>query len=59
MNKTKAQIECEVIPVWYIDTWKKLNCAEGSALDFFIKQLIKEHVLSNISSLNCIKRIKN
>ena len=38
----KSQIECDVIPVWYINTWRKLNCSEDSALDMWIKQLLKD-----------------
>ena len=32
-----AQIETEVIPVWFIERWLKENAEEGSALDYFVK----------------------
>ena len=37
-----AQIETEVIPVWFIERWLKENAEEGSALDHFIKQMLQE-----------------
>lgn len=35
-------IPTEVIPVWYIEKWKKENAENGSALEFYIEQLIKD-----------------
>ena len=34
-------IPTEVIPVWYIEKWKKENAEDGSALEYYIQQLIK------------------
>lgn len=35
-------IPTDVIPVWYIEKWKKENAEDDSALDHYIKQLIKD-----------------
>lgn len=35
-------IPTEVIPVWYIEKWKKEEAENGSALEHFINQLIKD-----------------
>lgn len=35
-------IPTEIIPVWFIEKWKKENAQKGSALDFFVEDLIKQ-----------------
>ncbi len=35
-------IPTEVIPIWYIKKWKRENADNGSALDHFLEQLIKD-----------------
>lgn len=35
-------IPTEVIPIWYIKKWKRENADSGSALDYFLEQLIKD-----------------
>lgn len=35
-------INTEVIPLWYIEKWEKENAEDGSSLDHYIKQLIKD-----------------
>lgn len=35
-------IPTDVIPVWYIEKWKKENAEPSSALDHFLEQLIKD-----------------
>lgn len=44
----KGQIECEVIPVWYMDAWRKLNCEKNSAIDVYLERLIKDWRNENI-----------
>ena len=44
----KALINTEVIPVWFIEKWKKENAQEGSALDFWINTMLKEWKLEEI-----------
>ena len=43
-----VQIPTEVIPVWFIEKWTKENADSGSALDHFIKALIKDWKLEEI-----------
>ena len=45
-------IPTEVIPVWYIEKWKKENAEDCSALDYFIKQLIKDWHVEEARMLN-------
>ncbi len=35
-------IPTEVIPVWFIEKWEKENAESGSALEYFINQLMKD-----------------
>ena len=35
-------VPTEVIPVWFIEKWKKENAENGSALDCFLERLIKD-----------------
>lgn len=41
-------VPTDVIPVWYIEKWKKENAEEGSALDHFLEQLIKDWHIEEI-----------
>lgn len=43
-----AQVGTEVVPVWFIEKWRKENAEEGSALDFWIKQMLKEWKLEEV-----------
>ena len=36
-------VPTEVIPVWYIEKWKKEKAEDGSALSHFLEQLIKDY----------------
>ena len=47
-------IPTEVIPIWYIEKWKRENADNGSALDYFLEQLIKDWHIEEIR----IKEIK-
>lgn len=37
-----VQVPTEVIPVWFIEKWGKENAESGSALDYFLKTMIKD-----------------
>ena len=37
-----AQVPTEVIPIWFIEKWDKENAESGSALDHFLKTMIKD-----------------
>ena len=37
----KATTEVEVIPIWFIEKWKKENCHDNSALAYWIEKLLK------------------
>lgn len=41
-------VPTEIIPIWFIDRWKKENAEPGSALDAYITQMIKEWKLEVI-----------
>lgn len=41
-------VPTKVIPVWFIEKWKKENAKPGSALDLFINQMIKEWEVEEI-----------
>ena len=43
-----VDIPMEVIPVWFIEKWKKENAEPGSALEFFIERMIAEWELEEI-----------
>lgn len=45
-------VPTEVIPLWYIDKWIKENAELDSPLDVFIKRLIKDWKLEEISQRN-------
>ena len=46
-------IPTDVIPVWYIEKWKKENADAGSALEHFLEQLIKDwHVEEKRQAIN-------
>ena len=37
-----AKVNVKVVPVWFIEKWTKENAQEGSALDFWCKQMLKD-----------------
>ena len=43
-----AQVPTEVIPVWFIEKWGKENAETGSALDHFLKTMIKDWYVEEI-----------
>lgn len=47
-----VQIPTEVIPVWYVEKWKKENAENGSVLEHFIEQLIKDWHIEEVRTKN-------
>ena len=41
-------VPTEVIPVWFIEKWKKENAESGSPLAFFLERLIKYWTLEEV-----------
>ena len=37
-----TNVPTEVIPVWFIEKWLRNNAKAGSALDFWVKKMLKE-----------------
>ena len=52
VNSMIANIPTVVIPYWYIEKWLKENSEPGSALDHFVRQMVKDWKIEEI-------RIKN
>jgi hypothetical protein len=43
-----VDVPTKVIPIWFIDRWKKENAEVGSSLDVFIERMIKDWELEEI-----------
>lgn len=43
-----VDVPTKVIPIWFIERWKKENAEPGSALDAYITQILKEWKLEEI-----------
>ena len=43
-----VNVPTKIIPIWFIEQWKKENAEPESPLDFFIDQLIKDWKLEEI-----------
>lgn len=43
-----VSVPTEVIPIWFIEKWKKENAASGSALDYFLNTMIKDWHIEEI-----------
>ena len=41
-------VPTEIIPIWFIERWKKENAEPGSALDVYLTQMIKYWKLEEI-----------
>ena len=37
-----VQVPTEVVPLWFIEKWRKENAVDGSALSFWIEAMIKD-----------------
>ncbi len=46
-----VNVPTKIIPIWFIERWKKENAEPGSALDIFITQMIKDWELENIDKM--------
>lgn len=36
-----VNVPTKIIPIWFVEKWKKENAEPGSALDVFLEQMIK------------------
>ena len=43
-----VNVPTKVIPIWFIEQWKKENAEPGSSLDIFITQMINDWELEEI-----------
>lgn len=43
-----VNVPTEVIPVWFLEKWRRENAEPGSMLDHWIDQLLKEWKLEEI-----------
>lgn len=43
-----VDVPTQIIPIWFIDKWVKENAEKNSALDIFIKKMIKDWELEEI-----------
>lgn len=43
-----VNVPTKIIPIWFIEQWKKENAEPGSALDIFITRMIKDWELEKI-----------
>lgn len=41
-------VPTEVIPIWFIEKWKKENAASGSPLDHFLNTMVKDWHIEEI-----------
>lgn len=41
-------VPTKIIPIWFIERWKKENAESGSSLDVFIERMIKDWELEEI-----------
>lgn len=43
-----VNVPTKIIPIWFIERWKKEDVESGSALDNFIERMIKDWELEEI-----------
>jgi hypothetical protein len=43
-----VDVPTEIIPIWFIERWKKENADAGSALDVFIERMIRDWQLEEV-----------
>ena len=43
-----VDVKTKIIPIWFVEKWKKENAEPGSALDVFIERMIKDWELEEI-----------
>jgi hypothetical protein len=43
-----VDVPTEIIPIWFIERWKKENAESGSALDVFIERMIRDWQLEEV-----------
>ena len=49
-------VPTEIIPIWFIERWKKENAEPGSALDVYLTQMIKDWKLEEIRQFKSRRR---
>jgi len=47
-----AYIKTEVIPCWYVEKWLKENSEPGSALEHYVRQMVKDWKIEEIRMKN-------
>lgn len=43
-----ADVQTRIIPIWFVEKWKKKNAEPGSELDVLIERMIKAWKLEEI-----------
>ena len=43
-----VNVPTQIIPIWFIEKWKKENAEHGSALEMFIEKMIKDWELEEV-----------
>ena len=43
-----VNVPTEIIPIWFIERWKKENAKPSSALDAYLKQMIRDWKLEEV-----------
>lgn len=43
-----VNVPTKVIPVWFIERWRKENAEDNSVLDFWIREMLKSWELEEI-----------
>lgn len=51
-----VDVPTKIIPIWFIEQWKRENAESGSALDVFIETMIKDWELEEFKQLEVSKR---
>lgn len=47
-----VDVPTKIIPIWFVEKWKKENAEPGSPLDVFIERLMKDWELEEIRQSN-------
>lgn len=49
-----VDVPTKIIPIWFVEKWKKENAEPGSALDVFIERMMKDWELEEITQKGVI-----
>lgn len=47
-----VNVPTKIIPIWFVEKWKKENAEPGSALDVFLERMIKDWELEEMRQSN-------